>query len=305
MSNPIVAMAALAVRRQAVYPGAGSYGEPIPKFDKGYLLHVAMQRCAVRVHAPGSGQGLNLTLKGPGGMPCSALNAAVDNDGRMAVSISYSTAVGYAGGIVRLDKTGKQTAFIETGRFVPSHIGFDRRQTLWAIGWQRDEIRNDTADSHDYFLVRRYSQAGVEDGAFIPRSLWKTRGEPAGGSSGYWHMAFADDRIGATIYENWAHRTAEWIEWDFDGKLLSRIPLGSRDLDGGRAFTSKGELYGGFWTANAWKLFRLDRDARRWMPVTEVAASELSYLMGADGDNLVFKARYGTGEYAWMKLIEP
>ena len=204
---------------------------------------------------------------------------------------------------------GRQTGFIDTGRYMPTHIGFDKHQTLWGIGWQRDEIRNEIADREDYFLVRRYSKAGAQDGAFIPRSTWKTTGDPAGGSSGFWHMAFASDRIGAIVYDNWHQRVPEWIEWDLDGNLFSRTPMDSAEYSGGRAYTSSGELYAGVIDAppNQPALARLDRQSRCWQPVTiegKFAPEPWKLLIGADGDQLVFKSHTTPGEYVWMKLTE-
>ena len=199
--------------------------------------------CELTVYHPTGRLLFQKSLQGPREMPCSILDAAVDASGNIAASISYGIAVGYASGIIMMDPAGQQTGFIDTGRYVPAHIGFDKHQTLWSIGWQRDEIRNEIADREDYFLVRRYSKAGAQDGAFIPRSTWKTTGDPAGGSIGFWHMAFASDRIGAIVYKSW-QRVPEWIEWDLYGNLLSRTPMDSADYSGGRAYTSSAQLFG-------------------------------------------------------------
>ena len=293
----IVLLAALSTVRQLVYPGADFGSRPIPKFDKGYLLFLGLS-CNLTVHAPSGNLLFSKDLT-----PCGGLtDAAVDTDGTFAVSLSYLSPVGNAGAIARLDAAGRQTAFIETKRYLASGVGFDAKHTLWAIGWQRDEIRRDEGDTKDYMLVRRYSRAGVETGAFIPRSLWETTGEPAGVVLGHWHMAFAKDHVGAWVYPHYSHRTPQWVEWDLDGNLIARISIPD-SVDGCSAFTSSGRLYTVLWDPKhkVSNLAVLERATRAW----RVLAERNETLLGADGEDLVFtKNTGGPIELVWVRAPE-
>src|SRR5262249_14549536 len=135
------------------------------------------------------------------------------------------------------------------------------------------------------------------------RSLWKTKGGPAGNTLGYWHMAIAKDRIGAIVYDHYAERTTEWIEWDFDGKLISRIPI-NRRLEGGRAYTASGKLYSGEFDEKrkALILSVLDRETGTWKPVPNGPPIEQwKLLLGADGDDLVFRSFSSPTELVWIR----
>lgn len=298
----LFSFAVLLALRQLIYPGADFTNQPIPKFERGYLLFLN-RNCQLTVYQPSGKLQFTKTLEAPNAMPCFPADSAVDTDGTLAVAIGYSGPLGYAGGIILLDATGKQTSFIDTKLYVPSHIGFDHQHSIWAIGWQHDEIRNETADSNDYAMVRRYSRNGTETGAFVQRSLWKTKGEPAGSSLGYWHMSIAKDRIGALVYDHYAERIPEWIEWDYEGKLISRIPITAR-MDGGRAYTTSGKLYSGIWLEKekVRVLSVLDSETGAWKPVADKQhVGEWKLLLGADGDDLVFKSHGGATELVWIR----
>jgi hypothetical protein len=298
--SSLLLFATLAILRQVTFPGADFGTRPIPRFDRGFLLFLG-RPCELTVYEPSGNFRFRKSLQGPRNSACSATDAAVAADGGFVVSISYSGPRGYAGGIVQLDAAGEQTAFIDTGLYMPAHIAFGCDKGIWTIGWQRDKLLNGSASETDYFMVRRFSQTGTETGAFVPRSLWRTTGEPASASMGYWTLAVAEDRMGAIVYDNFAERKPEWIEWGCDGKLLARIPLQGR-WDGGKAYTSSGRLYARIlnYKAKTYTLCVLDRETGAWKPVADPdSAGQGKFLLGSDGDDLVFKSNLGITELTW------
>lgn len=275
----------------------------IPKFDRGYLLTIEGD-CQLAVFGPDGKLAFRQTLSGPGGEPCSFLSAAADRDGLIAVSIRYSSSAGYRGGMVLMDRVGRRTSFLETGRYLPNHVCFDREHSIWSIGWQRDDMQN-TEDPEDYPIVRRYSLAGRETGAFLPRSMWPRKAFPGSSSRGYWTIAAADDRIGAIVNEALAD-VEEWIEWDLKGNLLSRTKLSGR-LDGGRAFTSDGQLYARNITrqpGHQLDLVALDRKTGSWTFKRQLPEGS-GFLLGADGRDLVFApSTIGPYRVVWIPSAE-
>lgn len=275
------------VEREVTYVGALFGAEPLPKFDKGYLLFLK-RTCQLTVYSPAGTQLFSRQLSGPAGSStCFARDAAVDADGAVAVSIGYGSPNGHAAGIVVLDPKGNPAGFIDTKRYVPSHICFDRQHAIWSIGWQRDELRNDSQDTKEYMVVRRYSRSGGETGAYSPSSLWGPKGAPDSSGLGLWHIAAADDRIGAVVDED------ELVEWDLQGKILSRTPIRAR-LEGGWAYTSNGQFFGQVRDddGKGLRLVRLDRSSASWASAG-ASDAKLRLLLGADGGDLVFQASGG------------
>ena len=293
--NALVIVGMLLASREQVYQGAGFAGQLIPRFERGYLLF-AKRPCQLTVYHPSGRLLFTQTLQGPKGMACSAIQAAVDSDGTFAVGISYAVPEGYAGGIVLLGANGKQTAVIETKRFMPSHVAFGPDHSIWSIGWQRDAVQHEIGDREDYAIVRRFNREGRPTGAFLQRSLWPGKGDPVYAHGGHWSLAVAKDRLGAFVRSNEVH---EWIEWNFDGQLISRTPL--PEEPSGRAYTVSGKLYATL--RDSQKLVVLDTQSQTWKPVPE-PVERFKLLLGADGDELVFttlNSSVGTAELVWFK----
>jgi len=259
----------------------------VPTFDKGYLLTVERPGTLV-VYGPDGLMAFRKMLTSPEGKRCSVMHSAIDTDRIVAVSVAFHDSQSRAG-IYFLDLRGEKAGFIDTKRYLASFVSFDREHFLWSVGWQRDEIRTDYADSQDYNVVRKYSRSGQMIGSFFPRSQWKHKLEPGGGSGGYWHMAAADDRIGAMMYEH-TENDSEWVEWDLQGKLLSRTVL-TEDLHGGRAYTSDAKLYARILTREPGKQKRLsvlDTKTGKWSEVANELPRDSAMLLGSDGKHLIF-----------------
>lgn len=272
-----------------------------PIFDKGYLLSLEPP-CGLAVYRPDGSLAFRKTLSNPEEGSCSVMSAAIDVDGTVAAAISHRDGLRSAG-IHLLDLHGERIRFIDTKLYLPSFITFDRDHALWSAGSQQDPAKRGHADSQDYNVVRKYSRTGEEVGSFFPRSMWKPKLEPAGGTTGYWHIAAAEDRIGAMFYDH-TENTPEWVEWDLTGKLLSRTSI-QQQLHGGRAYTSNGKLYGRILTREPGlqqRLSVLDAKSGTWSTVTTELPRDAAMLLGADGKVLVFWT--GTNSTALWVAVE-
>jgi len=107
-------------------------------------------------------------------------------------------------------------------------------------------------------------------------------------------MYAARDRIGILVHSHHANVTPEWLEWDLNGGNLTRTPVAAR-LDRGRAFSGKGRLYAQFVTGEGQdaQVKVLDTSTGNWSPVRINLPDHITrnglMLLGADGDNLVFR----------------
>ena len=278
--------------RELMYNGVFFGNDPLPKFDKGYLLFLKTppNSCRITVYDAAGTLAFSGPIPNPKSDLCSAAGPAVDTDGTVAVSIAFQHSLGHGAGIVLLDRAGKLIRFIDTGRYVPSDLCFDQEHTIWSIGWQRDAVRNSYPDEKDYGIVRRFSLNGAAIGEFIQRSLWPEKGEPGSTGRGLWNMKAAKDQVGALIFHGYSGRTPEWIEWNLKGELLTRAPL-KGDLHGGMAYTEGGRLYAQLVDNDQRKLAVLDAKSREWVPMAGATAGRL--LLGAQGDDLVYQATGG------------
>ena len=307
--SALPASAELAARETVYQSAFVAGGQPVPRYDKGYLLYVRDGN-RLEVHKPDGTLLYNVQLPCPGTGACGANSAAVDSRGTVAVGFAYWTKEGRAGGIRLLDAQGGETRFIETEWYVPRALCFDEKGDLWSLGWLRDPHNPDFPEKEDHPIVRKFSLDGKELGRFIPRSLWpgkKSSPGSAGVAVNYWTMAAASDRIGAMIHGSYSDYDTEWVEWDLQGNLLSRTVVQGR-MNMGRAFTSDGKFYARFAVdgGKEFELRVLDRATGQWTAVAtnlpEHGDWPRAVLLGAHGKDLVY--RIGPGNVHVMR-VEP
>jgi hypothetical protein len=286
-------------RREAVYGGAITLGgQVIPHFANGYLIYLHRPN-RIQVFRPDTQLAYEYDVPCvPQTGSCSVASAAVTRNGVVALGIGYATGSGYSSGIRILDPVGKEVRFFSTGRYVPIQLTFDHSGDLWSIGWERDEQINDTVSRSDYNIVRKYSLEGTLKGGFLPKSLWTTtKHGPELGGRGYWTMYAAADRIGALFNENFGGASPEWVEWDLKGALIRRIPFVETKRLESRAFDSKGRLFAQFAVegdSRQTELKMLENSSGRWIPARTNLPDELrGFLLGADGDELVYRVNGG------------
>ena len=270
----------------------------LPAFDKGYLLFTN-EPGGIEVWGPDGRLVFQKILTNP--PSAHVVSLAVDSDGTVAVGVSYAGALqGYEGGIAILDRSGKELRFVETDRYLPSHVCFDAKHALWTFGWQRD-MGIGAEDSRDYFLFRKYSVDGKQLGAYALRSLFPRPGlEPGYSSGGLWRLRISDDRIGAIAYSGRTSEIPEWIEVGLDGSLIGHWKLGPYQ-SGGMAFTSRN----GLCTHVGGRIDCFDRAAQAWKTLGSASANDengrpLGILLGADGEYLVFGKEYGGLCLSWV-----
>jgi YD repeat-containing protein len=290
--------------RQSVYANAVMLGgQAVPLFDKGYLIYLHRPN-RLQVFRPDTKLAYELDVPCPAGAnTCSAAGVGVSATGTVAVGIGYLASHGYTSGIRWLDSGGGEIRFTATDRYVPVQLTFDHSGNLWTMGWTRDRWLNDRASEEPCNIVRKYSAEGKLLGEYLPTTLWNLRHGPALGGRGYWTMYAAADRIGALINDSFANRTPEWVEWDLNGRLVSRTAVG--DMQGmGRGFTSDGRLYAQFrGTAGIIELRVLDVPSGLWKPArTNLPERMSAFLLGADGKDLVYRINQaGSVHLIWAR----
>ena len=284
--------AALAAEpREVYYQGFLVPQSIVPTFDKGYLLVYNFEK--IDVYAPDGSPLYSVSAEVPNAKIANIQNAAADVDGTMAGAVYYARERARGGGIVLFDRSGRQTRFFDTGKYWPTQVCFAPDHTIWTLGWQGPE----TSGPHDdYFVLRNYSQDGQELGAFLPRSTFEPESDPVGPMIGGWRLRIMNNRIGAVFYGGMIlgprhkSRPMQWIEVDLKGKVLGLWEVGAEWPP--EAFTQSGALY----THSGDAVLVFDRSTKAWRPV---AGTPAGFLLGADGNSLVFEVR-GTSRLRWV-----
>jgi hypothetical protein len=217
-------------------------------------------------------------------------DATVDSDGFVAAAVSFRvwenapegksekvTTSGPFGGIVVLDKSGIQTEFVGTGRYLPKRICFDRNHQIWTLGSEQ-EWRNE-------FLLHEYSREGKQIGAYIQRSTLPHK-LPISEFYGSF-LRSGGDRIGVLLVSGPTSEDAEWFEVDLLGTLIGRWSVKEEYLNGGvasrgLALTASGKTY----ARSTQRISTFDASTASWKTVK--LDGNLDRLLGADGDELVF-----------------
>jgi hypothetical protein len=102
-----------------------------------------------------------------------------DADGNAAVGAgALGGPSGFLSGILLLDRTGRETGFIDTGRYTPAHIAIAPDHSIWALGWQRDADKPRLPNRQDNGIVRHFSADGKQVRAYLPRSSFPAGLEP-------------------------------------------------------------------------------------------------------------------------------
>jgi hypothetical protein len=277
--------------------GRGSQGMPVPAFDQGYLLFTMLSG-GFEVWGPDGLLRFVATVEDPPGASVTSL--AVDSDGSVAAGFGYPGPQGFYGGIAYFNPSGKQTRFVDTGKYMPAHVCFDRYHSLWTFGWQRDPS-DDHEQTRDYMMFRKYSAAGNETGRYGQRSIMPSRGlSPGGQSLGLWRLRAANDRIGALADSGKiSSENRVWIELGFDGQLIGKRNMG-RDLQGGMAFTSDARLCRQTLGKKMPGIECFDRGTGVWKDAGDAPVGGV--LLGAQGDELVFGRDEGVLRLYWVKV---
>jgi hypothetical protein len=282
---------------QSGRPFAGE--SPLPHVNRGYVFWID-HSAVMSVYGP-SGQSLyTVEVKGPNGPAFDIHDAAADDSGSVAATISFEDRdTGYQGGVAILDSTGNQVKLIRTGRYAPVHLGFGRDGSIWTIGWQRDAADSGMDDTQDYKVIRRFNRQGEQTGAFVDRSSFPRPGlSPGGYCCGLWGIRASGDKIGAWMTSGETSERMVWLELDGSGKELGRWTLPPQNEHNGTAFAG-GELYSIQQPAQGeYVLSRFERKTSTWKSLRSDGFDAI--LMDADGDELILAKDRGA-VYEWVK----
>ncbi len=281
---------------KTVIVGRGTAGQPMPAFDHGYLVFTRMASSAVELWGPDGLEQFFSSIENPYGAHVSSI--AVDTDGSAAAGFGFPGPEIPNGGIAYFDASGKQTRFVNTERYMPTALSFDKNHSLWTFGWMRDA--NGYEDIHEYMMFRRYSPDGIEVGRYGPRSLAAARGLNSGyGGLGGWYLKAIGDRVGALVSYRANSSEHAWIELGIDdGHVIGIWALG-RDLQNGRAFTDDAKLCRQAPGKTISSIDCLDRITGKWKHIGDSPVR--GYLLGADGEELVFMRGEGVINLYWAK----
>jgi hypothetical protein len=276
--------------------GGLSRSNPAPTFDNGYV--VGWDQAALGMMslcAPDGYRVYETSLALPGVTGIVFLDsAAVDTDGTVAVA--YHDSRWKRAGIALLDQDGKPVRFIETYPYLPSQVCFAPDHSIWMFG----ELF-DFHPSADFKAFRKYSREGQQLGAFVPRSklpAWEgfESDQVLGLFHGLWRFRASKDRLGAMLPIG-GYKYA-WVELDFSGNLIAVWKYSGTDAEAfmPAAFTASGELYANRWLwGKPAGVVVFDKATSAWKPSSSLPKN---YLLGADGDRLVFKT--GPDQLRWV-----
>jgi hypothetical protein len=267
-----------------------------PKFDKGYLFENPRWEDLI-VYGRDGARAFATTLTAPYGYAY-ILDAAVDQNGGFAVSMLYQNEQEFIrGAIAYLDPTGKQIRTIETVHFLAAQLCYAPTGELWALGEERNN--ESTISTRGSYIFRKYDSAGKEIGQYSHRTRFTSWPWPSSVEGfGSVRLQIAHDRVGA-LGDSF-HPEAEWIEIDFQGKLLGQWKLGGEQH--GLAFTDNGELY----KTSAGTVFKFDRTTSTWTLVKDCEPPSerfgyIRYVMAADGNAVVVTTR-DSGRLLWLAV---
>jgi hypothetical protein len=145
-----------------LFPQGGPAGTPLASMAYGFTAY-----------GPDGQFAYQKILELPGGSQPVVRDIDFDMNGNAAVAVAASGGPsGFLKGILLLDRAGRETGFIDTGRYGAAHIAIASDRTIWTLGWQLDADHAPYPDRQDYMIVRHFSADGKEVKADLPRSVF-------------------------------------------------------------------------------------------------------------------------------------
>jgi hypothetical protein len=294
--------------REVVYHGIdlrhGSSG--YPTFDRGYVFQMdgtgAAPPTLLAVFGPDGEMEYRVSVRAPDGSIAYMKRAAADTDGNVIVSVWYGGYGGNApikgGGIAFFDKSGAQTRFLDTGRFIPNGLCFGPDNSVWTAGAQ---FGSHDGESHtDYAIVRKYSVDGEQVGAYLSRSSFPAGLPPGDAGISTWVKA-ASDRIGVMTTPGENGGDPVFIELNLQGKEIGRWKVKPPESTAHWAYTADGRLFAARYVpGEPKKLFAFDKTNESWRAMASSAGTAV--LLGADGNNLVYDANHAEPNHGNWRL---
>jgi hypothetical protein len=266
-------------------------GQPVCEFRNGQLFRFSsLADRVIRVYAPDGRFAFNIPIFLPGADSSWAEDVGVDSDGTFVVAARGTKRFG----LVMLDSNGVQTSFIDTQDFRPGRVAIAPDHSIWVLGSRERSKKNP-----DYMILRKYSRQGELAGSYLPRSSFAPGLEP--GSAGVSESVMAaENRIVVVAVSGQVSNLRELIELDGNGNVLGRM-RSDHDNIMRFALTADGHVYGCCAVRAAHPESTLSLtlfDVTAGTSSSVDAPQPRSWLMGADGENLVYEV---AGEEGWVK----
>jgi hypothetical protein len=338
----LVTVVAAGQEAPALQLGAAARSADLPsllrgpgRFENGFEVDLVFRENRVQLYDSAGRLVRTNDVVVPGAETTSVLDASVSKEGLVAVVAYSADSQGARVGTISLfDQSGPAKLVIRTNPFVPTMVDFAPDGFIWVVGWI-PEIENgvripsagirpaNPEDKERQCVLERYSPEGVLAGSFLKRSNFDRQVYPwRNGPGGTTALRFSASGIG--LYVAHDDGSGEWVELSLAGDFKGRwtIPPPAEGLSANSiTFTDSGSAYAR-WSlvgrANAGRVpgegtYRLNKTTSRWERLSDIPAPRTSssagsfdnfftYLLGADGDSLVFASRRGqTAGMLWFK----
>ena len=269
----------------------------VPLFRRGFVVtfppgpargdhpRISSIKYGFSVYAADGNFAFSKSIEVPEGSQPVVRDVDFDTDGSVVVAATaLGGPSGFLMGILLLDRTGRQTGFINTGRYFPASVAIASDHSIWTLGSQMAADHPPYPDRQDYMIIRHYSADGKELKACLPRSSFPAGLEPGSSGPGV-GIEVTHDRVGIFAYSGETGVNAEWIELDLDGNLLwrSRVDGVIRGV-ALAAITEDDHVYLEGYNG---EVYTLDSVSHAWRPIPKHEGT----FMGVDGKNLVYRQR--------------
>jgi hypothetical protein len=308
----------------ALYPEVMCVHCIVPQWDRGYILHLEIDKdpAVVTMYDRDGKKVLEARMAPPDAVKVSLRAAAATHAGGiLAVGGATMTDGSTQGLIAKTDLTGRTVQSLHTGRFSPRQVCETTDGTVWSLGYDLNSRDSPDADKD---VLRHYSfEKGLLGSLVAFDSISKSSDAILQSSApGKSFLRCRKDRV--TVFFASA---AEYIEVDVSDGKLARWSVGLSPIAGGIAngfaVTEEGRIFVSFLgfserdnsvTHGLYELIaRTGTSVATLLPVAGTLTTQdrngvlldetLDRLWGADGDELVVH-RLGDGwGISWAKVL--
>ena len=286
-------------------------GQPVGRYQAGSLFSRDSSLSILWVeNLTGNGTSLEKPLTLPESFRVMISDVAVGFDGTIAASASANDREGNGFvSIAWLKSDGSLIRVVRTTPFGARQVSFTADGSLWAIGMETvvEGVRKESP-VHD--VLRRYGPDGELLGTYLPR-LSLSAGWPHPSHGGL--LVTSKERVGFI-----SEKAGKWAVLAGDGTILGQGAISAPEgfkiyvaaiTDSGRLFVSgtwRGEKMPASGNFPRIPVFEIDPNSGELQLVDMSGAlgeRESANLIGADGEQLVFKAETAAGrQIKWMKV---
>ncbi len=200
------------------------------------------------------------------------------NDGTLAVvGTAYMDDGKAATFVARVSADRRSQTITRVWPYCPRKVVVAPDGVIWTVGWVKDVEKDSIAANN---VIRRYDSSGSELATATVHLVGRGLGDDSVSLS---HLGSSDDRVA------WLTNQNEYLEFALDGKEILRMngPRNGDDVVAGAsamALGSDNAVLVAVQRKNLLIVTRLDRETRRWMPVSTKGAGlpPWARLMGID-----------------------